>query len=381
MSLTRVLPGMSTDSTPRSVLDDNEAGETIMAPLPAHPRRIVAIDWSMIGDLIMLGPCIRALRSAYPETHLAVLGQPNSIVTYKNDPAVNELIAYDRTHGDFHVPSFMSTLRTLRRGHFDTAYVFHNSIGSALMAAGAGIPERIGYRHEGRDLLLTKRIRQPAEQMHLIEIKANLLRQCGIPVEDLSEQVAIDETKAKHWARERLEPKLGHSRPIVAVSLGSTLDTKRWSAEGLNAFLDLFPVNSCDFVLIGAPMEKSLYEGVYSFNNTVSDFVGQTTVEELTWLLDRADMYVGPDSGPMHIAVGRGKPVVALFGPTDPRRCGPLSTDNTRIFRADSACSKCRASSRAVQQCLHTIDPAEIFAAADELLGEHSRFWRSIPGA
>jgi ADP-heptose:LPS heptosyltransferase len=93
--------------------------------------------------------------------------------------------------------------------------------------------------------------------------------------------------------------------------------------------------------------------------------VGQTTVEELTWVLDRADLFVGPDSGPMHLAIGRGTPVVALFGPTDPARCGPYQYEPAVVVRAERICPRCEvAYGRQMRQCLHTIDPEEAYCAA-----------------
>jgi lipopolysaccharide heptosyltransferase II len=346
--------------------------------LQGKPQRIVVIDWSMIGDLIMLSPCIAAIHHAFPEAHLAVLGTPLSIATYRAHPAVSELIPYDRSHGDWHIPSFMDAVRRLRAGHFDLGYLFHNSIGSALMAKLGGVKQRIGYRFEGRDLLLTGRVRLPEERMHLIELKANLLRASGVEVpEPLAEELYIDEKRAGVWLRENLGPNFGRTRPIVAVSVGSTVEHKRWSASSLNKFLNMFPVNSVDFVFLGSPAERPLYEGVYSYNNTVVDLVGQTTIEELTWVIDKSDLFVGPDSGPVHIAVARHRPVVALFGITDPRRCGPLNYEMAVVIRSEEICTSCESRlGKHMHQCLHTIAPEEIYSAAEEQLRRFSANWQ-----
>lgn len=351
-------------------------GRAIMPGL-AQPRRIVLIDWSMIGDLIMLSPCVRALHARYPEAHLAVLGQPGSIAAYRHDPAVAELIPYDRSRGDYHLPSFMAAVRQLREGRFDVAYIIHNSLGSALMVKLGGVRQRIGYNYESRGPLLTARVQMPEERLHLIELKAHLLRSTGVEVGDLAEELHIDEQRAAAWVREKLGPNFGRSRPIVGVSLGSTVEHKRWSAAGLNRFLNLFPVNSVDFLFIGSPAERELYQGVYSYNNTVVDLVGQTTIEELAWALDRVDLFVGPDSGPVHIVVARKRPVVALFGPSDPRRCGPFQYNKAAVIRSESICPACDAKlGKQMRQCLHTIEAEEIYALAADLLSRYSSKWR-----
>lgn len=348
-----------------------------MLPLHSPPAsRIVIIDWSMIGDLVMLSPCIRAIREHYPSAHIAILGQPVSISTYKHSQYIDELIPYDRSRGDYNVEEFKKPVRALRERRFELGFIFHNSFGSALMAWLGRVKQRVGYRYEGRDLLLTRRFKMAERRQHLIETKADLLRSCGIEVSDLSEEVPIDADAAKSWLRDKLGPNFGRTRPVVAVSIGATKDFKHWSAEGLNKFLNRFPVNAVDFIFTGAPSERSLYEGVYSYNNTVVDLVGQTTVEELSWVLDRADLFVGPDSGPMHLAIGRGTAVVALFGPTDPAKCGPHQYEPSVVVRAERICPRCEVSfGKHMRQCLHTVDPEEAYFAAVGLLAQRCQDW------
>ncbi|MCC7478964.1 glycosyltransferase family 9 protein [bacterium] len=343
------------------------------------PRRIVIMDWSMIGDLVMLSPCVRAVRSAWPEAHLAVLGQPASISSYRFDPAVNELIPYDRSKGDWNMASFGAAVQALKAGSFDLAFIFHNSFGSALMALLGGVKERVGYRSEMRDLLLTRSFSRPDMREHLIEEKAFLLQSYGVEVRDYSEKVYIDEERAKVWLKDKLGPNFGRSRPIVALSVGATVEHKRWPLESFNKLLNLFPVNSVDFVFLGSPAERVHFEGVYSYNNTVVDLVGQTTIEELSWVLDKADLFIGPDSGPVHLAVGRQRPVVVLFGPTDPARCGPFQYANSITVRAEGICSRCDArfgSQLHNRTCLHTIGAQTVYDAAARLLAATCPRWR-----
>ena len=348
-----------------------------MPALGAHePQRIILIDWSMIGDLVMLSPCVKAIRGHYPEAHLAILGQPTSIAPYKTHPAVNQLIAYDRSGGDYDFGSFFRTVNEIKQGQFDLAYIFHNSIGSAIMAWLGQVKARVGYRYEMRDLLLTKRIRMSQEREHLIETKANLLRASGLSVNSIVEEVFVDQAKGSKWIRSKLGPNLGRNRPIVVVGVGATMKYKQWSAAGLNIFLNRFPVNSVDFVFTGSPSDRELYHGVYSYNNTVVDLVGQTTLEELTWVLDKANMYVGPDSGPLHLAVGLKTPVVALFGATDPTKCGPYKYLNSLIVRTHRLCGDCeRDFGKNIRQCLHTLMPDEVYEATAELLSQTCQRW------
>ena len=94
-------------------------------------------------------------------------------------------------------------------------------------------------------------------------------------------------------------------------------------------------------------------------------------------MLDKVDLYIGPDSGPMHLAIGRKTPVAAMFGPTDPARCGPYQYDQSEIVRSERICSSCEKNyGKIVRQCVHMTDPAEVYAAADRLLSKHCKRWK-----
>jgi lipopolysaccharide heptosyltransferase II len=334
------------------------------------------MDWSMIGDLIMLSPCVRAIAQHYPDAEIALLGQPSSIATYKHHPNVNELIPYDRSHGDWDIASFRRTVDVLRAREFDKAFIFHNSFGSALMAFMGRVKERYGFRSEMRDSLLTHRFKRPEIRQHLIETKADMLRASGIPVDDMRTEVFMDAKAARQWTADKLGPNLGRRRPIIAVSLGATMEYKRWTADGLNRYLNSFSVNSADFIFLGGPNERELYSGVYSYNNTVVDLIVQTTMEELVWVIDRADVFVGPDSGSMHIATGRDKPIVALFGATDPLRSGPYKYEKCQVIRSERLCPSCELKfGKHIRQCSHMLDPLDVYYSTIGLLAQYSPRW------
>lgn len=242
------------------------------------------------------------------------------------------------------------------------------------MAALGGVKQRVGYSAEARDFLLTRALSRTDElRQHLISKNLQLVAACGVEVEDRREEVFIDTEASSSWLREKLGPNFGRNRPIVSISLGSTIEHKQWSSNELNRLLNMLEVNSCDLVFVGGPHERPLFDAVYSYNNTVVDLVGSTTITELSWMLDRADLHVGPDSGPMHLAIGRATPVVALFGGTDPARCGPFCFDAARVVRSHRVCTSCgRKYGRIIAACTHTISAEEVHAAMTELL----RSWK-----
>ncbi len=333
----------------------------------------------MIGDLVMLSPAVRCICENYPDAELSILGAPASISVYKHHPGVTELLPYDRSKGDWDIGNFRHGIRLLAERRFDLGFIFHNSLGSALMARMGRVRRRVGYCNEMRDSLLTDRMKMSDIPQHLIETKLDLLRQFGLEPASVKEEVEIDSTRARRWLRDKLGPNLGRSRPIVGISLGATRKYKMWTGQGMEALINKFPVNTVDFVFLGAPHERELFEGVYSYNNTVVDLVGETTIEELTWVLDKLDLYIGPDSGPMHLATARDTPVVALFGATNPAVCGPYQYEKSRIIRSENICSDCdKHQGKNIRTCLHTVKADDVFAAATELLSRYSSNWTGL---
>jgi heptosyltransferase I len=142
---------------------------------------------------------------------------------------------------------------------------------------------------------------------------------------------------------------LGGARPVVIAPRGNW-ETKRWpdekSADVARHFLNRgYPV-----VLVGAPRERHVGENIARLAPGVADLTGQTALSELAALISRAAICIAHDSGPMHLAVALGIPVVALFGPSDTIWAGPYHRDNATV-RADLPCSPCYL--RRLKSCTH----------------------------
>jgi heptosyltransferase I len=303
------------------------------------PRRIAVIDLAMIGDLICALPAICSLKKTYPGSNLTAVVSTSSAPVMKYSSCVDEIFTIEKKQ-IFHSFSLLrETIKGLSERNFDIIYLFHNSIGSAILARSASIPVRVGYATELRAPLLTHPIHPPGEKLHLTEQKLNQLRRVGLTAESCPPSIAVERELAQATLS-RLLPDLDKSRPLVLIAVGSTWLTKIWPMSRISALVNKLPVGSCSVALIGSPEEVILTENITCLPVPMFNLVGKTTLDELIHLISMCDALITPDNGPMHIAAALDKPVIAIFGPTDPKICGMLHTKAIHL-RADTPCLGC----------------------------------------
>lgn len=337
--------------------------------LPENPSKILVVDLAMIGDLVCSIPALNAISLRFPRAEISVLASESSLQILKHLPVVANAIPVNKKRVFSNPGAFFSKVKQLRTAKFDVAFLFHNSIGSAILASAARIPHRIGYATEMRSNLLTLPIAAPQERLHLVEARTSLLRRAGIEASTFAPSFELKGDQVQEIC-ERVLPELDTSRKLVLVAVGSTWPTKIWPKERVKALLNKLPVGSCSVGLIGGPGEEHLAEGLSSLSVPIYNLAGKTTLEELIHLIGRCDLLITPDNGPMHIAEALGKPVIGLFGPTDPKLCGMLH-DKAIHIQPNSPCiccweKKCKYKSF----CMNEIGEQEVLDFALRILNE-----------
>ena len=204
-----------------------------MAFNPSSISRVCVRATNWLGDAVMSLPAIRAIRQVFPHAHIALIARPWVGDLYARERSIDRIIPYTAPKG---LRAKLAFAATLRREHFDAAILLQNAFDAALMAWLAGIPERIGYKRDGRGLLLTRAIPVPEpgdiprhERFYYLE----LLRRAGMierfPETDAIRLDGIDEARAAgaaHLAR------LGIAGPAVGISPGAAYgNAKRWLPE------------------------------------------------------------------------------------------------------------------------------------------------------
>ncbi len=285
---------------------------------------IVAVNW--LGDLHFMTPPIRSIRRAHPDAHNACQVAPRGLDLLAGNPHLDEVIAWEEGRGIGGWLKIFPLARRLRAGRFDTAFLFHRSFSRTLAAWLAGIPTRVGYRTWKRSWLLTASVEPPAkDSVHKAEWFLRVAGAAGIVPAGMQYDAGIlpeDERHAEDLIREL---KVAAGEPVVALHAGANWRLKRWPPGHFAQLADgLAEKFGARVLFIGGPDDLPLIRGIAGRMRTEPLVAaGRTTFRQMGALLARTRLLISNDSGPLHMGVAAGVPVVALFGPTKPELTGP----------------------------------------------------------
>ena len=306
-----------------------------------------APNW--IGDSILAIPAMVAVRAHWPGAEIVALVRPGVAGIYAGQSFVDRVISLGGGGGLKDFRATETTAGRLRAERFDSTLLLPNSFSSAWLAWRAGIPERIGYSRDARGILLTRKLRVPRGGeilRHEVYYYMELVRRAGWCGEysEITEARLPISGEALDAAEDQLR-KAGAppDRPRVAIAAGAAYGSaKCWLperfAEVADRLIDDFRAN---VILFGTSSEREITSRIAkSMKQASVDLAGATNIALLPALMARCPLFLGNDSGAMHVAAAVGIPVVAIFGPTDPEGTAPLTPRRT-LVREPVFCSPC----------------------------------------
>ncbi len=345
-----------------------------LRPLPSPtPHRILvkAVNW--LGDLVMSGPALHAIRDTFPGAHLAVLVRRELASFFDGALWVNEVIPYRLRGCAAGLLDQLSIINRIRRGHFDLAVVLPNSFQSALWVTLAGVQRRAGYAADRRGIMLTHKAapRAELERVHQAHHWLVMVAET-IGAEGNAEAYHLDvnvqsRDKMRAWlANRRTRP----ARALVALApVAAYGPAKEWPPERYAALADLLADrHGAECLLVGGIDDRPQCEQIAAqCKRGAIVAAAETTVGELMALLSLCHGFAGNDSGCMHLAGALGVPTVAIFGSTNPARTGPMGPHCRIVYRA-LECSPCleRTCRFGHYNCLCGIAAEEIAGALEE---------------
>jgi lipopolysaccharide heptosyltransferase II len=299
---------------------------------------ILLIRLRLVGDVVFTTPAIRALRRRFPDARLTYLVERGAAPVVANNPDLDELIVLDHTRGVRRLIDDVRLARQLRRRRFDVAIDFHGGPRSSWLAWVSGAPRRIGYTITGRSWMYTDRIGRPRElrPRHSVSNQSDLLAPLGIPpLRPATEPVEMPETADAQQQVDGMLAVAGVPRDaeliVIHVSAGNPF--RRWPLEAFVRLTAALARGSSlrRIVLTSGPSESGAAADVAGRARASLDSstAGRILLTEelglaaLRVLVARAALFIGGDSGPLHIAGTTGTPIVAIYGPTLPARSHP----------------------------------------------------------
>ncbi|MHC4994091.1 MAG: lipopolysaccharide heptosyltransferase II [Planctomycetota bacterium] len=310
------------------------------------PQRVLVVLPTWVGDLAMASPTLRALRGLYPEAHITLLAKG-----YAGPAMIDAMPWHDRLmvmgqpgSSDEAGGGGGSLIARLRRQRFDLAVLLTNSFRSALIARLGGARRVVGYARDHRSWLLTDRLRPPRAggrftPVPTLDYYLKLAEHLGAESPDRAPALFTrpeDDERAEAILREAGVAE--GEGPLVMLNPGAANhgSAKLWPADRFGALADhLVETRQARVLVNGAPNERPILDKVHAASkHELVDLPSRgSSLTLLKSLVARCDLMVTNDTGPRHIAVAMGTPVVSLFGPTDPRWT-LLGSDLERMLNA-----------------------------------------------
>ena len=368
-------------------------------PLSEPPRaeRILVIRLGAMGDVVRTLPAFAELRSRYPEAHLAWLVERGAESALRGQPGLDEVIVFPREEleAHWHERRFVALVReglrfvaALRRKRFDVVLDFHGILKSGVVSWASGAPIRIGFAppfaREGSAAFANRRARVEPARISRFERNAALVDFLGIGLPTVPKAAAGE---GAGWPldparRARMRAALAsEGRPVALIHPGTSAATayKRYPVSAWAAVARALRDDGIAYrVSAGSNAEFEIAEAVVAASEGAAALAPPTPdLADLAALASGSRLFLGSDSGPLHVASLAGTPVVQVLGPTDPVENSPWAGTPSRSVRVSVGCSPCRRGCRAAS-CMNVLPPDAVVAAARELLAT-SGFERPCP--
>lgn len=333
--------------------------------------KILILKPSSLGDVVQALPVLRLLKQHHPDSEIHWWIETGNAPLLEGDPDLAGVFLFDRRRWalpqNWH--ELWDSIRELRRHRFDLVIDLQ-----ALARSGAigwlangqcfvGLQDGRELAHAYYDICIPR----PSAQTHAVDWYLSVLPAIGVPVhqnfEWMPRRVAAARAVEMLW--------LEDSRPAVALLPGARWENKRWPAASFRELVaQLRKVRSdLRFVILGGKSDGVLAAEITPVApDAVVDLTGRTSLVETIEVLRRCGVVVTNDTGPMHIAAALRRPVVALFGPTNPARTGPYGQIERALQRRDLACVPCMKASCANDQPLACLLGIQPHAVAREVL-------------
>ena len=307
-----------------------------------------------MGDCLLLTSPIRALKEEFPEFRVSVLVESRFAPCFDGNPDIHEVMA---------VGSKLSTAARLLTRRFDAIINLHGGPTSLLYSCLAW-GKRIGAEHYKGAKLYRGIVPRPDPEAHTVESTMAVMQWLGVRREDPPSLRYEVHAKEADRMQERLK-----GRPYVVIHPGSVLETKRWSALRFGEVARNLAARGFTIVVTAGSGEQQFAIQLATEVEHSVILLG-LTIPELAELIRGARMYVGNDSGPMHLAAAVGTPVVVVWGSSDSRRWRPWAAAH-RVVQNPFECNPCPGYRCLVADsplCIESVTVEQVSAAVDELL-------------
>ena len=328
-------------------------------------RHILLIRFGSLGDVVLTTPAIRVVREEFPNAYIAMVVGDRSEDIISANPHLDEVIVFRREMRGF--SEIKSVAALLRERSFDVSVDMQRKFRSSLLAYLSRTEFRVGYHRPGGFLCSVKI--PDRENKHAVDRNLDLLKPLGIGANlkpDRAPEMFLSREDRDYAERIFQERGLALKSPIVGMFPGAGWRHRCWPAERFAAIGDLAAERyNAGVVIFGGPGESDIVENVAQKMTTVPVLIkNRMTLRQLGALIEKCDLLLSNDTGPMHISVAVKTTTIGLFGPGNHIKFQPIGVKHA-LIRRDMPCSPCKQFTDRCKDnvCMKSITVEEVWEA------------------
>lgn len=343
---------------------------------PDEVKNILVVSSTAIGDTLLSTPAIRAVRKAYPKGRVIAHLNVSNMELFAGNPYIDSVIP---NYGGYR--RFQETVREMRRYSFDLALIFHGNEPQATpmcYLAGAKFIMKLPNTSRFNFLLSNRAPLIGWDDMgHGIEGRLKIARLAGCKDDGVAMDLFLNGSDDAGAVRFLKENGVAEGSMLIGFQPGASTLSRRWFSE---RFVELgkrllADAPSAGIILTGSASEAPLCADIAAkIGQRAVSAAGRLPLRQAAALIKRLDVLVTGDTGPMHIAIAAGTPVVALYAVADAKKTGPLyDLERHVVIQKPRTCEPCVSKKCEYQRCMEAIGVDEVCLAVKSILGKGGR--------
>jgi ADP-heptose:LPS heptosyltransferase len=326
---------------------------------PQAVQKVLLINSTALGDLLFSTPAIRALKETFPDWRLDILVNPGYAALVRHNPHLENIIPFPGRSW-----RLLPLMGELRRNRYDLVVILHgNDPEATLLARATGSPYIIGSAGSSLNFVYSEKIVRQDPFEHAIERRLNFVRPLGADIDDKRMQLILPSAELIRAEVLTLRH-FGKLPLLVAFHPTGSGRYKWWPQESFAALGNyLQETYGASILIVSGPRDRQEGEALAARLTGPTLVTGDRSLPEVAAFLKQCRLFVGNDSGPLHLALALEVPSIALLGADHPRRIGPYQVDwGTYLYRKEEVCSQEHCLNRDCpdNRCLQAIQVADV---------------------
>jgi len=347
--------------------------------MPEKMEKILVIKLRAVGDVVLSTIVLANLRAAFPKSRIDFLTESASKEILLSNPALNQVIVVEKSRLSGlsffkRLKQNLRVLKNVRNQKYDYVFDFFGNPRSAFITWISAAKVRVGYDYRVRRLAYNVVVASRANKVHEADWHLDALSALNLPTNSRQLDVSIGRGSQNFAETFWTQAKLDGQRTI-ALNFSGGWPAKRWPLDRFAHLADrLQEIYDANILIIWGPGDRERALELQSLATKKTILIPEANLAQLAAILEKADVLVTTDSGPMHIAAAMGTPCVALFGPTNAKLQGPYGDIHEVVLKTGLECLGCNRLDCSHPACMTGLIVSDVLAGVERCAAKNDLF-------